>query len=365
MRFRAERETLADAVAWASRTLPTRPTSPVLAGLRLEADSGLLTLSSFDHEVSSRVQIPVDVHESGSVVVPGRLLADITRALPSAPVEFTREVNRVALACGRSSFNLPVMPAEDLPPLPTMPKEAGQVPAPSFAGAVAQVAIAAGRDDTLPMLTGMRVEFRAATITLAATDRYRLAVRELAWEGKHNDADVLVPARTIADTAKALATASMVRIALAGANGLIGFESDGYRTTSRLLDFEFPAYRQLLPSEASCVAHVKSAALVDAVKRVSLVADRSAPVHLNFAAGEVHLRAGSGEEATASEVIEGTIEGDPIQIAFNPGFLIDGVTAVAETDTIFRFVESRKPAVLTGEDGMSYRYLLMPIRLSG
>lgn len=365
MRFRAERETLADAVAWASRTLPTRPTSPVLAGLRLEADAGVLTLSSFDHEVSSRVQVVVDVLEPGSVVVPGRLLTDITRALPAAPVEIVRETSRVALTCGRASFNLPVMPAEDLPPLPTMPKEAGEIPAPAFATAVAQVAIAAGRDDTLPMLTGMRVELRASAITLAATDRYRLAVREIAWQARHEDADVLVPARTIADAAKALASSSMVHIALAGSQGLIGFESDGYRTTSRLLDFEFPTYRQLLPTEASCVAQVASAAFVDAVKRVSLVAERSAPVHLHFAGGEVHLRAGSGEEATASEVIEGVIDGDPIQIAFNPGFLIDGINAVGEPETTFRFVESRKPAVLTGKDGAAYRYLLMPIRLSG
>jgi len=365
LRFRAERDTLADAVAWASRTLPSRPTSPVLAGLRLEVAAGELTLSSFDHEVSSRVTVAVDVMEEGTVVVPGRLLADITRALPGAPVDVTREVNRVALSCGRSAFNLPLMPADDLPPLPAMPKESGQVPAAAFASAVAQVAVAAGRDDTLPMLTGMRVEFRPTTMTLAATDRYRLAVREIPWQGKNDDADVLVPARTMAETAKALATASMVSIALASSNSLIGFESDGRRTTSRLLDFEFPTYRQLLPTEASCVAQVSSSTLVDAVKRVSLVADRSAPVHLHFAGGEVHLRAGAGDEATASEALEATIDGDPIQIAFNPGFLLDGITAVSEAQTTFRFVESRKPAVLTGEDGLTYRYLLMPIRLSG
>ena len=177
MKLRVERDVLADSVAWAARTLPSRPSMPVLAGLVLTAADGSLTLSSFDYEVSGKVTVAADIAESGTVLVSGRLLADIARSLPAQPVTIENEGTRVLLTCGRSSFTLPTLPVEDYPQLPAMPDSSGTITGQSFAAAVAQVAIAAGRDDTLPTLTGIRMEFEGANITLAATDRYRLAVR--------------------------------------------------------------------------------------------------------------------------------------------------------------------------------------------
>jgi len=373
MKFRLERDVLADAVAWAARTLPSRPSMPMLAGLLIDAVPGGLTLSSFDYEVSARVAVVADVDEPGRVLVSGRLLADIARALPAAPVTLSSEGSRVEVRCGRSSFTLPTLPVEEYPSLPDMPGSTGTIAGDVFAAAVAQVAIAAGRDDTLPTLTGIRIEISDSTLTLAATDRYRLAVREFSWNPEHTglDTNALVPARTLADTAKSLAQCDLVHLALSASGageGLMGFEGDGRRTTTRLLDGEFPKYRALLPSESLSVATIETSALVDAVKRVALVAERNTPVRLRFSGGEVELSAGAGEEAQATEAVECEVDGDAIEIAFNPQYLLDGLSAVDNASTRLSFTTSTRPAVLTGGGGeltAAYRYLLMPVRLSG
>ena len=199
MKFRVERDVLADAVAWAARTLPPRPPVPLLAGLRIDAVDGRLVLSSFDYEVSARVEGDADVSEPGVALVSGRLLADISRSLPSRPVDVVTDGARVVLTCGSARFTLLTLPVEDYPSLPEMPSASGSIAGPEFAAAVAQVSIAAGRDDTLPVLTGVRIEIDGEKVVLAATDRYRLAVRELRWTPEQTglSATALVPARTL------------------------------------------------------------------------------------------------------------------------------------------------------------------------
>jgi len=378
VKFRVERDVLAEAVAWAARSLPARPPVPVLAGLMLDASSelgGRLILSSFDYEVSARVEIPADITEPGAALVSGRLLADISRSLPSRPVEITTDAAKVVVTCGSSRFTLLTLPVEDYPTLPEMPGASGSLRGDVFAAAVAQVSVAAGRDDTLPVLTGVRLEIEAEKITMAATDRYRLAVRDLAWtpEQAGLSAIALVPARTLADTAKSLASADKVTVALAGGagEGLVGFEGSGRRTTSRLLDGEFPKYKSLLPAESASVATVETAGLVESVRRVALVAERNSPIRLSFSGGEVTLEAGSGDEAQASESLDAGLTGDDISIAFNPAYLLDGLGALDAAYAEMRFTASTRPAVIAGKDsadsiaGDDYRYLLMPVRLSG
>jgi DNA polymerase-3 subunit beta len=375
VKLRVERDVLAESVAWAARTLPSRPSLPVLAGLVLTASETGLTLSSFDYEVSGRVDVPADVATEGTILVSGRLLADIARALPPQPVQIESEGTRLLITCGRSSFTLPTLPVEDYPQLPAMPTASGTVPGQVFAAAIAQVAIAAGRDDTLPTLTGIRMEIEGPNIVLAATDRYRLAVREFVWSPQSSTVSTtaLIPARTLADTAKSLADAADVVIALSSGGtgeGLIGFEGHGRRTTTRLLDGEFPKYRSLLPSESAAVATVETSALIDAVKRVALVAERNTPVRLAFEGSELTLRAGAGDDAQAVEVLESLLDGDAIDIAFNPTYLLDGLAAVGSSVTRFSFTQPTRPAVLTGvdDDGAptdDYKYLLMPVRLTG
>ncbi len=377
MKVRLERDVMADAVAWVARTLPSRPSQPILAAILIESSytgTDEVVLSGFDKETSAQVHVSADVSEPGRVLVSGRLLAEIARALPAQPVELILHDRQLAVRCGRASFTLPTFNVEDYPRLPDMPDSSGTIPGAIFAEAVAQVALAAGRDDTLPVLTGVRLEVAGDSITLAATDRYRLAVREFNWSPQHPgiDTQALIPARVLADTAKALAGADEVHLALAqGGEGLLGISGHGRRTTTRLLDGEFPKYRSLLPTESVSTATLSTADLVEAVKRVALVAERNSPLRLSFNGGEVNLSAGTGDEARADEAVECTLDGESIDIAFNPQYLIDGLGAIDSPITHMSFTASSRPAVVTGmtEPGAlsqtQYRYLLMPIRLAG
>ena len=376
MKFRVERDVLAEAVAWAARSLPSRPPVPVLAGLLLDASDGRLVLSSFDYEVSARVEVAAEISEPGVALVSGRLLADISRSLPARPVDVTTDAAKVVVTCGSARFSLLTLPVEDYPTLPEMPSASGSLRGDMFAAAVGQVSVAAGRDDTLPVLTGVRLEIEGEKITMAATDRYRLAVRELAWTPEQSglSAVALVPARTLADTAKSLAGSDKVTVALAAGGsgeGLVGFEGSGRRTTSRLLDGEFPKYRSLLPAESQTLATVETAALVESVRRVALVAERNTPIRLSFSDGAVTLEAGTGDEAQASESLDAQLDGDDISIAFNPGYLLDGLGALEASHAQLAFTASTRPAVISGQSSATaaaledYRYLLMPVRLSG
>ena len=376
MKFRVERDTLADAVTWAARALPSRPPVPVLAGLVLEADpTGVLRLSCFDYEVSARVEVPADVHEGGTVLVSGRLLADIARALPGKPVDVVTEGTRVSVTCGASRFTLLTMPVDEYPTPPAMPAGSGRLAGEEFAQAVAQVSVAASRDETLPILTGVRMEIDGESLTLMATDRYRLALRTLPWRPSLPGASAvaLVRARTLSEVAKALGSGGDVLLALAtgGTTELIGFEAGGRRTTSLLVDGEYPKVRSLFPDVSPTYAVVSAHALVEAVRRVALVAERNTPVRLTFTDGSVTLEAGQGEDAQASEAVEASLVGEELSIAFNPQYLLDGLGALAHPFARLSFTQPQKPAVVSGqesadgEDDPSYRYLIMPVRLAG
>jgi len=376
VKIRVERDVLAEAVAWVARSLPARPPAPVLAGLLLKAEDGALSFSSFDYEVSARVSVDAEVEEDGTVLVSGRLLADICRALPNRPVEISTDGVRATVVCGSSRFTLHTLPVEEYPALPQMPTATGTVPGEVFASAAAQVAIAAGRDDTLPVLTGVRIEIEGDTVTLASTDRYRFAVREFLWkpENPETSAVALVPAKTLLDTAKALTSGDTVTLALSGSGageGLIGFEGAGRRTTTRLLEGDLPKYRTLFPTEFNSVAVIETAPFVEAVKRVALVAERNTPVRLSFEQGVLILEAGSSDDAQAVERVDAVLEGDDISIAFNPTFLLDGLSAIDSPVAQLSFTTSTKPALLSGraavdaEANDAYKYLIMPVRLSG
>lgn len=374
MKFRVERDVLAEAVTWVARGLPARPPVPVLAGVLIAADEeGTLTLSAFDYELSARVTVPADVAESGEVLVLGRLLSDISRNLPAKPVDVGTDGTKVTLACGSSRFSLREMPAAEYPTLPTIPESSGTIAGDVFTQAVAQVSIAADRGDTLPILTGVRMEVEGDKVTLLATDRYRLAMRELTWHPTSPDADhvALIPARQLSDTAKALGASGTVHLGLAtGGEGLIGFEAGQRRTTTRLLDGEYPKVASIFPTSVDSAAVIATAALEEAVKRVALVAERNSPVLLSFTDGQVAIEAGTGDDAQATEAVEATLTGPELQIAFNPQYLLDGLHAVGTEWSRLAFTQPSRPAVLSGQaeaDGepdLSYRYVLMPVRFA-
>ena len=353
MKIRVEHDGLADAVSWVARSVPARPPVPVLGGVLLDATSGdALTISGFDYEVSAQVTVDAVIETPGKTLVSGRLLADITKALPNRPVDITVDGARVAITCGSAKFSLPTMPVEDYPELPAMPDHVGSVPGDLFSEAVAQVAVAAGKDETLPMLTGIRVELNADQLTMVATDRFRLAMREFSWEPSNSTVDsaVLVPAKSLADSAKTLGSGGgNVEISLASGDGLLGLAGNNRRNTTRLLDAEFPKYRQLLPTESAVTAQVEVAPLVEAIRRVSLVAERGTQVRLEL---PVEL---AGEELT---------------IAFNPHYLLDGLGALKSSHAKMLFTTANRPALIKpvtedGEETGGYLYLLMPVRLPG
>jgi DNA polymerase-3 subunit beta len=374
MKIRVERDAFADAIAWAARILPQKAALPVLAGLRLEVgQDGTLSLSGFDYEVSAQADLDTTVAEAGAILVPGRLLAEITRSLPPQSIELATDGSRVVLSCGSSKFTLPTLPLDEYPTLPLMPEVAGTVGSDAFSAAVSAVAIAAGRDDALPVLTGIRIEIDGEQVTLATTDRYRLAVRTLRWAplDPAMQATALVPARTLADAAKSLTSGAEVTLSLSSGGageGLIGLSGAHRSTTSRLLDGEFPKYQSLFPDSSSATAVVNSSALADAVRRVALVASRTSPIRLSFSEDGVGLEAGGVDEAEALESLPATFEGEPLTIAFNATYLLDGLASLDSDEARLAFTGPTKPAVLTGkadsEGGTDHRYLLMPVRLS-
>jgi DNA polymerase-3 subunit beta len=399
MRFTVQRDAFAEAVAWAARALPTRPVIPVLAGLLLRASRGQLTLACFDYEVSARVTIPAEVTQAGTALVPGRLLLEITRSLPGHPVQMGDDPDGVIMTCGEASFTLVTLPPDEYPALPDLPQLAGTVDGEDFAVAIGQVAPAASKDDTLPLLTAVHLELAGETMTLAATDRYRLAVRDLGWAqaGSHEHATVLVPARVLADAARIMGAGAPVRVMLREASGeagaadgaMIGFEAGERRLTTRLLAGEFPRYRERFPAVFGCVAELPAEAFAEAVRRVSLVAERGTPVQLTFGDGRVTVAASTQGQARARETVPARFSGNEPDIAFSPHYLLDGVVAAiagtrhgtqaedgqdrddgdgSAAAVRIQFSSPSKPAVITaasasaGDAPGGFRYLVVPQR---
>lgn len=376
MKFTVERDVLAEAVSWTARTLPARPAVPVLAGVRLAAQSGgEVAISTFDYEVSARSVIEANVEEAGTVLVLGRLLADIVKALPNRPVTLSLDGAKVEVRSGSSRFTLMTMPLDDYPELPALPPVLGNVDAHLLQQAVAQVSLAASRDETLPLLGGVRVEIDGERMRLMATDRYRLAVRELLWHPSATGLEMqaLIKAKTLSDVSKSLSSGGSVELALSpnvepGVPSLVGFAAGGRTTTSLLTEGDYPPVMRLFPTETPVYAVVRTDELIGAVKRVSLVAERNTSIRLSFTSEGLTLEAGQGEDAHAAEEIGVLLSGEELVTAYNPHYLLDGLSAVGTEYVRLSFSHPSKPAVLTGqneEEGESlpdFRYLLMPIR---
>jgi DNA polymerase III subunit beta len=373
--FELDRDAFADAVAWTARGLPTRPVVPVTAGVLLEVADGALTVTGFDFEVANRIDVPVTDKAAGRVLVSGRLLAEIARALPPKDVRVAIEGNRLSVRCGASRFALPLMQVEDYPAVPDLPPRSGTVAADVFASAVAQVTTAASRDETLPMLTGVRMQIEPDKLVLAATDRYRLAERMVPWQpaGEVPSGAIVIPAKTLAEAAKSLGGSSEVQLSMGGDTGFVGLNAGGRQSMTRVLDGDFPKFESLWPTEATTKVELETSALIEALRRVSLVAQRFAPVRLVFGDGQVALSAQAEDESSAEEELPISIDGDDLTIGFNAGYLLDGLTAIHTPRVRMSFTTGTRPTVVTPvyDDGAasggeeSYRYLVMSMRLRG
>ncbi len=384
MKIRLERDVLAEAVQWAARSLPLRPSVPILAGLLVHADAEGVTFSSFDYETSAQIHVTAAVADEGQALVSGRLLADISRSLPPKPVDITSDDTKMELICGSARFTLQTLPVADYPSLPAMPEATGTVPSAAFAQAVAQVVVAAGRDELLPVFTGVRVEIDDDTISLLATDRYRMALKELTWNPSRpqSSATALVPARVLSETSRSMTAGEEIMLSLSdggAGDGIIGFDGRGpagqRQTTTRLLDGEFPKVRHIMDTAALMNVRVGTADVIAAAKRVALVAERNTSLRMLMGDGFVTLEAATGDQAQASESIEAIIDqpggGDPVVTAagFNPSYLLDGLGAFDTPYVNFAFTAPSKPCQLTGLatlDGnplTDYRHVIMLMRL--
>jgi DNA polymerase III subunit beta len=370
MNFIVERDPLIDAVNWVARSLSARPIQTALLGIIIDV-TDVITLTGSDLETSTKASISADIKSKGKVLVPGRLLAEIARSLPTKPISFTLDGTRVLVKAGSAKFTLPTLPINEYPNLPELPQTAGSIPSDVFTTAVQQVAIAAGRDDSLPTLTGVQIEINK--ITLAATDRYRLAVKEINWLPKDQnlEASTLLRARTLVDAAKLLVGSGEIVFALSPSTTnekLVGFISEEKSMISRTLDGTFPPFRHLLPTDSTAEATIEVAPFLDSVRRVALVTDKTVPLRLIFANNTLQLEAGTGEDAQATEELNINYSGENINIAFNPTFLTDGLQAINSPFVHISFTGDKKPAVLTGKTkpggavNTSYKYLLMPMR---
>ncbi len=384
VKIRLDRDVLAEAVAWTARSLPTRPSVPILAGLLVKATGGQVIMSSFDYETSAQISVKAEVTDDGVALVSGRLLADIARSLPNKPVDITADATRMELVCGSARFTLQTLPVDDYPSLPTMPEATGTANSDDFSRAVAQVVVAAGRDELLPVFTGVRMEIEGDTLSLLATDRYRMALKELTWNpsGAQRDGAALVPARVLGETAKSMTSGEVVTLSLAGASagdGLIGFEGDGAagvrEITTRLLDGEFPKVRHLMNVQATVTVRANTAEVIAAVKRVALVAERNTSLRMLIGDQAITLEAATGDQAQAVEALEAVVgdeTGNGLAMTaagFNPHYLADALTALDAPYVHFSFTAPGKPCLLTalteldGEPQTDYRHVIMLMRL--
>lgn len=371
MKFRAERTEFADAAVWALRTVGARATLPALSGVRMEVAGDRLLLGSTDLEVSSTLSIPVQAERNGTALVPGRLLGDVVRSLPNAAVSADADADRLHLECGNARFDLRLMPLDDFPSLaaPDPSTEPAVMKAEGFAGRVAQVARAASTDDARPVLTGVYVEATADSMIMAATDSYRLAVLTQPWE-QDVEGTVLLPRRAL-DEARRSAEHLGGDVRMTLESSQVGFDFGDRQLVTRLIEGSFPAFRQLIPNGFERRLEVERADLIEVVRRVSVVGDANTtatPVTLHLTADTIRVTAGSGEVGQAEESLPGTLEGDDLQIAFNPRYLTDGLDATATQTVAMEFRDELKPAVIRptavdDEPPPDFLYLLMPVRL--
>jgi DNA polymerase-3 subunit beta len=362
VKFRCDRDALSEALQTVQRGVSSRPGIPALTGVLLEAaGDGRLTLTTTDLEVSARLAVDVQVTEPGVALVPARLLGDTVKSLSDAPVEFETDQSQARIRCAAYEGSLRLLPAEDFPGLQEPGGTRVEARAAAFAEAVSQVGRAASRDEARPVLTGVLVEVSREGCVLAATDSYRLAVRDL-LASADGEARAIVPERALSEAGRAASTDEKGTVEVLVDESQVSFRAGGLTLTSRLIEGEFPNYRQLLPEVHESRLTVSRQQLLDAVRRVGLLARDTTPVRLEFNALGVKLSSSSPDLGQAIETVEARYEGEDLIVAFNPQYLIDGLTASVGETVRLDVRDGLKPGVVRGESD-AYTYLVMPVRL--
>ncbi len=375
MKFHVNRDVFSEAVSFVVKLLPQRNPQPILAGVLIEASEAGLSLAAFDYEASARTLIEATVDEPGTILVHGRLLSEIASRLPNAPIRIEQDADgEILLTCGSARFTLASMPVAEYPAIPEVSGESGLVPGDDFSTAIAQVAFAASRDDVTPVLTGVQLEVTGNELSLVATDRYRVALREINFDSgavaREESTTALVPARTLTEVGKTFSHSGDIQVSFSGSGDreIIAFTAGNKTVTSLLIKGNFPPVRRLFPAQTEHYAVVNTAELAEAVRRVSLVLDRSAPLRFTFTAEGVSMDASGTEQARATESVDATLAGDDVTLGLNPQYLLEALGAVKSEFTRITFTSSENanklsPVLITpqtsGTPG-TFKYLLQP-----
>jgi DNA polymerase-3 subunit beta len=365
LRITVSKDELASRLAIVARGVSTRTAVLVLGGIQLRAEAGRLHLASTDMELSLRASLDASVDGEGTTVVPGRLLLDIARSLPDSEVtiEHRPEEAAVVVTSGTANYRLHTYSAEDFPRLPDVDSAPlHTVDRDVLVETVARVGRSASRDESRPVLTGILVRFEPGKVVMAATDSYRLAVKETAVTATLPDLEAIIPARALQELARIAGGADELQLGLL--DNHVVFGAEGTWLTTRRIDGQFPNYRQLLPEQFEHEVLLPREEALEVVRRVSLMAQRNSPLRLRFADGELTVSAVTQDVGEARESLPAPYTGDPLEIGFNAEFLRDGLDSVDSESVKFKLISPLRPAVLEGESD-DYVYLIMPIRLAG
>jgi DNA polymerase-3 subunit beta len=367
LKLSVKREELVAKLSIVSRAVSTRAATQALSGILLTADDGGAGLAATDGELGLRTALEAEVSSGGAVLLPGRLLSELARSLGDASVEIElREAERdVEIRSGGSSFHLRLLPAEDFPRLPEAAAEPLKIPAAALAETVELVARAASRDDMRPVLTGVLVTAADREMTMVATDSYRLAVKRTELEGPvGGELEANIPARALRELARIVAADGIDEVSVGLLPNQAVFGAGSVLLNTRLIDGQFPNFRQLLPESYEHDVRLPRSELLEVVRRVSQLAQRNAPLRLALAPGELRVSASTPDVGDAEEAMPAAFEGEPLEIGFNPEFLRDGIESVGGDEVMLRLISPLRPGLLQPVDNEDFRYLVMPIRLN-
>jgi DNA polymerase III subunit beta len=368
LKLTTKREELVSKLSTVSRAVSTRAATQALSGVLIEAGEGSLTLSATDLDLGLRTAVEATVEGGGSVLLPGRLLAEVTRSLGDDTVEIeTREAERdVEIRSGSSSFHLRVLPAEDFPTLPSAGEgEPIRIPAAALAESIDLVARAASRDDMRPVLTGVFVTASGNEMTMVATDSYRLAVKRTELEAPlSGEIEANIPARALRELARILSGEGVDEASITLQTNQAIFEAGSMTLTTRLIEGQFPNFRQLLPESYEHDVRLPRSEFLDVVRRISQLAQRNAPLRFSFEPGELTISAETPDVGDARETMPAAFEGEPMEIGFNPEYLREGIESAVGEEVLLRLISPLRPGLMQPVDNEDFRYLVMPIRLN-
>jgi DNA polymerase-3 subunit beta len=367
LKLTTKRTELVAKLSVVSRAVSTRAATQALAGILLSASENGVALTATDGEMGLRTEMEAEVADVGAVLLPGRLLAELARSLGEETVEIElRDSERdVEIHSGGSSFHLRVLPAEEFPNLPEQGPEPLKIPATALAETVELVARAASRDDMRPVLTGVLVSASGQEMTMVATDSYRLAVKRTDLESAiGGEIEANIPAKALRELGRLVAAGEIEEVAVSLLPNQAVFKAGAILLNTRLIDGQFPNFRQLLPESYEHDVRLPRPEFLDVVRRVSQLAQRNAPLRLSFSQGELKVSASTPDVGDAEETMPAAFEGEPLEIGFNPEFLRDGVESVEGDEVMLRLISPLRPGLLQPVDNEDFRYLVMPIRLN-